>query len=204
MDKVKLIEEIEIKDSVVGMQDLVVMERMTMKYPYCANFYVLGAKFAVILNNFNKQEWLEKASIYVSDREYLKTIIQNIDINKEKEKLALQNRKKPDILSQINSYKEEDLSENPTKEELIDKFLNIEDVKTKKYEKRAEEKDENIDKIIKQSASDEFKMVTETMAKIYAKQGNKEKAIKIYQRLMMDNPKKSVYFANQIEKLKNN
>jgi tetratricopeptide (TPR) repeat protein len=118
--------------------------------------------------------------------------------------LALQNRKKPDILSQINSYKEEDLSENPTKEELIDKFLNIEDVKTKKYEKRAEEKDENIDKIIKQSASDEFKMVTETMAKIYAKQGNKEKAIKIYQRLMMDNPKKSVYFANQIEKLKNN
>ena len=63
--------------------------------------------------------------------------------------------------------------------------------------------DDNIDRSIKQSAKDDFKIVTETMAKIYAKQGNKAKAIKIYQQLMSQNPKKSTYFANQIEILKN-
>ena len=54
------------------------------------------------------------------------------------------------------------------------------------------------------SVSDDFKMVTETMAKIYLKQGNKSKALKIYRQLMLNNPKKSVYFADRIKEIENN
>lgn len=39
---------------------------------------------------------------------------------------------------------------------------------------------------------------TETLARIYIKQGRYSKALEIIQRLSLDNPKKSVYFADQI------
>ena len=58
-----------------------------------------------------------------------------------------------------------------------------------------------LEKIIKQSANDEFKIVTETMAKLYLKQGNKTKALQIYRQLLTSNPKKSVYFADRIREL---
>lgn len=45
-------------------------------------------------------------------------------------------------------------------------------------------------------------VVTETMAEVWAKQGNKEKAIEVYQKLSLQNPSKSSYFAGLIEQLK--
>ena len=45
--------------------------------------------------------------------------------------------------------------------------------------------------------------VTETLAKVYASQGNVKKALKAYKLLALKFPEKSVYFANQIKKLGN-
>ena len=54
----------------------------------------------------------------------------------------------------------------------------------------------------KQSGTLKLKVVNENMARIYAKQGNNGKAIKIYKALMLKKPEKKLYFAIQIEKLK--
>jgi len=45
-------------------------------------------------------------------------------------------------------------------------------------------------------------VVTEAMADVWEKQGNREKAIAIYQKLSLLNPAKSSYFAAKIEHLK--
>ena len=48
---------------------------------------------------------------------------------------------------------------------------------------------------------DEEDLVSEDIAEIYAKQGLKSEAIEIYRKLSLLNPKKSAYFATQIEQL---
>lgn len=53
----------------------------------------------------------------------------------------------------------------------------------------------------KESISEETILYTETLASIFAQQGNKSKAIKAYRYLMLKNPQKSVYFADLIKKL---
>lgn len=45
-------------------------------------------------------------------------------------------------------------------------------------------------------------LVTENLAAILSQQGKTQKAIDMYKKLILKNPKKKSYFASQIEKLK--
>lgn len=56
----------------------------------------------------------------------------------------------------------------------------------------------------KESLQDNEHLVTETLAKIYALQGNVNKAVRAYEILSLKFPQKSAYFASLIQKLKNN
>ena len=72
MDKIKLNELLSMDDSIVSMQDLVLIDRLSVKYPYCSIFKVCGAKFASIVGSFNKQTWLQNAGIYFGQRIFKK------------------------------------------------------------------------------------------------------------------------------------
>lgn len=53
------------------------------------------------------------------------------------------------------------------------------------------------------SSINESEVVTEAMAEVWLKQGNKEKATEIYNKLSLLNPSKTAYFASLAEQIKN-
>ncbi len=203
MDK-RLNEIIALEDWQVELLNLLNVERLITKFPYCSILYMYAARFSSLLNNQNKDAHKALSAVYISDRIKLKEFLER-PASESPYKLKQQKRASNivtnrDILDEINQYTEPDLSDNPTKEELIERFLKIENPKVSTVEHEGASLF-TIDKIIKNSASKEFKNVTETMAKIYLQQGNKSMAVKIYEQLMIDNPKKSVYFANRIKEI---
>ena len=85
-----------------------------------------------------------------------------------------------------------------TSGQLIDRFLKMGD-----YRIVAEAGDDAEEITTEANFDDEDDLVSEELAEIYALQGLKKQAIEIYRKLSLLNPKKSAYFADQIEKLKN-
>ncbi len=85
-----------------------------------------------------------------------------------------------------------------TSGQLIDRFLKMDN-----YRIVAEAGDDAEEITTEANFDDEDDLVSEELAEIYAQQGLKMQAIEIYRKLSLLNPKKSAYFADQIEKLKN-
>ena len=82
--------------------------------------------------------------------------------------------------------------------ELISRFLKLDDY-------RIVAEDGEVESEVKTEADfdEDDDLVSEELAEIYAKQGLNSEAIEIYRKLSLLNPKKSAYFADQIEKLSN-
>lgn len=81
-------------------------------------------------------------------------------------------------------------------EELINRFIKAEPKITPKKVDQYE-----IPKTIDAGLIEDDEFMTETLAQVYAKQGNLAKARKAYKLLSLKYPEKSIYFANQIKKL---
>lgn len=102
----------------------------------------------------------------------------------------------------VHFREEEAITEEQAKgldeKDLIDRFIkNDPKISVKKDDLFS---NENLGKM---SLVEDEDFVTETLAKVYARQGKINKAIKAYKKLSLKYPEKSIYFANQLKKLQN-
>jgi len=104
--------------------------------------------------------------------------------------------------SQIESLVDENLAEielppsdvDKSPSELIEFFL--------KSDAKIKPNDSQYEADLSAGLQEDKIFFTETLADIYALQGHKDKAIEIYEQLILKNPEKHIYFAAQIKRLK--
>ena len=80
--------------------------------------------------------------------------------------------------------------------DLLDQFI-----KTKPKIKRQEREFFNAEKQGLKSIEDNSEIVTETLARLFLKQGHPSRAVDVYEKLRLQNPEKDAYFARLIEEI---
>lgn len=151
---------------------------------------------------------LENPDDYL-DEDSLKSLSRATKSNKKEVKEEAKPKEKVErdpLMMETTGYSLEQafgVEESDSKDQLslIDEFIktNPRIVPKKGPQDTAEEQED----ISLESLKEPEDALTETLANIYLGQGLKEKAISIYEKLSLKYPEKRVYFAGQIEKIKN-
>lgn len=206
-------------------ESIALNEKIIAEFPYCQIAEILFVLNLYKESSIHYNNQLRIAAAYASDRAILKNLVDSISfkkrdseksIEKEAPKAEEQNDEiQPQIaynietvLDEVPSVKEEDdetnydelnyaEDEKLSKEQLVDKFI-------KEEPRISPPKREFFNPIqyARKSLIDDESMVSETLAEIYLKQGNISKAVKVFEKLILNYSKKSTYFAGQIEKIK--
>lgn len=209
----------------IGAEECQELHKLILEYPYCQStrlLYLLGLKNENSLS-YNKQ--LKITAAYASDRVqlfYLITESENRQKELQKRKLAHTTTKNENSTKNhlklgepIAFSKEEKHSFNEwlalsqaipiqrvpktnkqsleSKIDLVEQFVN--------KDRPRPEKESFFSPSIqaKKSLEDQMTFVTETLARVYLEQGHYDKAKSAYKQLSLKYPKKSSFFAAQIE-----
>jgi hypothetical protein len=117
-------------------------------------------------------------------------------INTEEEHKA----EKEEVMEFIpdREYEREEPPKQMSQADLIDRFI----MTNPTIERLSPSENRLVRDLSESSAQEKGSFITETLAKIYVNQGYYTKAINIYEKLSLQYPEKSAYFADRIEKIR--
>jgi hypothetical protein len=183
----KIIEGFDPMDSSKSLE----LKKILNSYPYfqSASAYYLKTLKAQKKDSYH--ELLPKTAILTFNRSVLRNWLSSDEIKDNQEKIKTEKYSFLDWFDVIN----DDIPRVDKKFDLIDKF--IKNSPKIKIDNKSEVKSSfKTDQKIKDE------LITETLAKIYVKQKKFNKAIKAYEILSLKYPKKSSFFADQINDIK--
>ncbi len=146
-----------------------------------------------------KEDTSDKTTTSKPGKEERKKELEQIVINRLKsfKKKNPGDIKEPPILPSTNL--KDNSQKNSKQDELIEKFIREEPRINSPKDVKPSDKDLSVDSV---KFNDDI--VSETLAEIYLKQGRRDQALNIYNKLCLKFPEKSRFFAKKIEDIKNN
>ena len=191
---------------IIDKDESIYISNILENFPYFQTAHILYSKALQNTKSIRFKSQLKKAAIYSGDRNLLFDIIsqqEDLNISKAtiKDKLKKEEKKAElhSFLDWISIVQTKKIvrSKKQNSDEIINIFLEKKP-KIKNNKQRFFNASENAKKSIVENND----IITETLAKVYAKQEHFEKAILAYQKLSLKYPQKSSYFADQIKVIK--
>lgn len=158
------------------------IQQLADMYPYCATFTILYAKNLWNVNDLRFKAFVQKAALSTYHRDVLQQLMATPAV-------AVNDEPTPYQLAELP---EEEPIKPLKQQDLIDKFI-ASNPKIHLSDKFEYEEPQNLT----QNEVSES-VFTESLAKIYIKQGQYEKALHIFEKLNLKYPEKNTYFADQI------
>ena len=190
-------------------QDIPELEALVREYPYFYLARMLLAKIAYTKQNHLQQPAIKRAAAYATNLDYFHKFLQN---ENPLQQFQDENKHVEEKPIYTNHYIEQIINKKPktcTNSKSIEQFRRIDHVLSKalKYDSVTTElsvKEEDlIDLSSAQNALD-YRLATETLAKLLIKQQKYKQAKQIYEYLILKHPEKTIYFTNQINNIPNN
>ena len=171
------------------------VETLIQQYPYFQALHHLGWQIAEKYAQKQEPSFLTSCAVHTKNRLHL---IKSPAGEAEMVTLAQQSHAADKVMSFVDWLHQIDdsLPKEINQERLIDKFI----ADTPKIGLAKDQK-KSVDLTQKQQFDDKS-LMTETLAKIYVKQGKFKNAIKAYEILALKYPEKSSLFADQIKEIK--
>ena len=202
----------------ITFEDAQAVQDLLSRYPHFQAAYALLAKFAFDRDVLHAGQAVQIAAIYATDRNHLKALLENTLPTPKPvpEAMPVASASEENTVSKVEAY------------DFVNDYINTIQQKEKrkitKFQSRAQldsiqaflERDVDFRLPSLQTVSHEDcpvdltqesttfhdDLATETLAQILRKQGRLQRALVIYEKLLLKFPKKRTYFATHIEALK--